>query len=82
MGLHAPPGSGTLRAGGRNVRRRAPACLVPIAALCLAPADGLAQSPEYTFTLIADSAADCNGDGSVNIFDFLCFQGAVTQGCG
>jgi hypothetical protein len=24
--------------------------------------------------------ADCNGDGSVNIFDFLCFQGKVTTG--
>jgi hypothetical protein len=24
--------------------------------------------------------ADCNGDGSVNIFDFLCFQGLVTTG--
>jgi hypothetical protein len=24
--------------------------------------------------------ADCNGDGAVNIFDFLCFQGLVTTG--
>jgi hypothetical protein len=24
--------------------------------------------------------ADCNDDGSVNIFDFLCFQGLVTTG--
>jgi hypothetical protein len=24
--------------------------------------------------------ADCNGDGVVNIFDFLCFQGLVTTG--
>jgi hypothetical protein len=24
--------------------------------------------------------ADCNGDGNVNIFDFLCFQGLVTSG--
>jgi hypothetical protein len=24
--------------------------------------------------------ADCNGDGTVNIFDFLCFQGLVTKG--
>jgi hypothetical protein len=32
-------------------------------------------------TLGASSCyADCNGDGSVNIFDFLCFQGLVTTG--
>jgi glucose/arabinose dehydrogenase len=36
-------------------------------------ADGSNKCPEPCF-------ADCNEDGSVNIFDFLCFQGKVTNG--
>jgi hypothetical protein len=37
----------------------------------------------YLFDLSAcrpSRPADCNADGSVNIFDFLCFQGLVTTG--
>jgi plastocyanin len=35
-----------------------------------------------SFLTVEDAAcfADCNLDGSVNIFDFLCFQGKVTTG--
>jgi hypothetical protein len=31
-------------------------------------------------TFEAACPADCNGDGALNIFDFLCFQGKVTTG--
>jgi thermitase len=29
--------------------------------------------------IAAQCAADCNGDGQANVFDFLCFQGLVTN---
>jgi hypothetical protein len=44
-------------------------------------ADGLGQVNDL-FIVPADAAcyADCNADGALNIFDFLCFQGKVTTG--
>jgi hypothetical protein len=39
---------------------------------------------EWAFRISGEAAtkcrADCNQDGSINIFDFLCFQGLVTTG--
>jgi hypothetical protein len=34
----------------------------------------------YGLTSSACCPADCNGDGEVNILDFLCFQGKITNG--
>ena len=37
---------------------------------------------DFTFGVVASCAADCNGDGELNVLDFVCFQGLFTSGDG
>jgi hypothetical protein len=45
----------------------------------VARASLMTQTRKY-LVVVPLCPADCNGDGALNIFDFLCFQGKVTTG--